>query len=586
MAELKTELPQISVHDIVLDDFNDEGFDLEYSIEQAQLHLDEVNKKPLSNCDLESEVWEIEDSLAQSRQIIDFNEIKNAIQFYDAIPNKEEFVLVLKCWTAALTSNISAPHVREYLKVVTTFITVSNGLNPSSIKVVEKYLKHECNDIQRYITANAALNFLDYYEQADPNSSYTSFLAELKDDINLDDVIGDIRKLPPSSDVLAFSWVLEDFWQNVKVGSSEYFKYFPIYLWWLLTNLIPLRPSEFCHIERNCLLKEGNNHYIRLPRKKQKTWKRIQIIDKILIPQELYTLIEDYKSETEKFGHTVTLIHYPSIPSLPSKQKLNPYIFTRANLKHLIEAFYDNIVFQQYGYSFEQVKKKDIEKVSIPDEVDLKHTITQRIKPGDTRHFAFLNLMRQGYHPVEIARLGGHATLNAQYHYHQHTEYWVDTEILQLMLKFTMQQSFTNERQDSTVNLFVDYEFKKRCIFRPANSDVKIPVEIGYCTDPYQNCRVEDCLLCDSWRITPEEFREKSSEIEKKMQESDSEVNRLINVLKNLHRLALQQSSRDEDFSEQNPIFNKDLIMTRNELNNALQKFVKYRSIKARYGRG
>src|SRR5699024_12777022 len=82
--------------------------------------------------------------------------------------------------------------------------------------------------------------------------------------------------------------------------------------------------------------------------------------------------------------------------------------------------------------------------------------VNRKIRPNDTRHFAFLNLMTQGYHPVEIARLGGHNSLNSQYHYHQHVEYWVASEVMELMLNFKLKENINYNTND----LSSDKEFK------------------------------------------------------------------------------------------------------------------------------
>ncbi|BCC00639.1 hypothetical protein BCJMU51_2846 [Bacillus cereus] len=66
---------------------------------------------------------------------------------------------------------------------------------------------------------------------------------------------------------------------------------------------------------------------------------------------------------------------------------------------------------------------------------DFKVEQEYQLRPNDTRHLAFMSLMMQGYSPVEIARLGGHKTIQTQLHYSSHKEYWVDSEVFKLMKK-------------------------------------------------------------------------------------------------------------------------------------------------------
>lgn len=273
-------------------------------------------------------------------------------------------------------------------------------------------------------------------------------LVDIKKDINVQKVGGMVRKLPPSNDVLTFSWVVESFFKELPKGNKHFFKYYPIYLWWTLSNLIPMRPAEFCDIDRHALSEENGRFYIRLPRLKQKkNHHKIQIIDKISIPQKLYREIEDYITMTNKFGPSITLISDASI-ELKRQYDRPEYFKQRFRYNHLqllLNEFYEEIVENIYEVAY-----------------------THRIRPGDTRHFAFLNLMRQGYHPIEIARLGGHTSVQSQYHYQQHMEYWVDVEILQLMQKFKFQQEINKDDSStsSSHHNYLDDDFVREKVLK------------------------------------------------------------------------------------------------------------------------
>ncbi len=117
----------------------------------------------------------------------------------------------------------------------------------------------------------------------------------------------------------------------------------------------------------------------------------------------MYELIHDYIQITEGFGKTKTLVSYPSIVfaakklKLPGREKkLYNEIFNAGALLTLLERFYEDVVFKKYKLSVER-----------------------KINLNDTRHITFTSLLLQGISPIEIARLGGHTTLKAQYHYQQ-----------------------------------------------------------------------------------------------------------------------------------------------------------------------
>src|SRR5699024_6406548 len=57
---------------------------------------------------------------------------------------------------------------------------------------------------------------------------------------------------------------------------------------------------------------------------------------------------------------------------------------------------------------------------------------SEKLRPNDTRHLSFISLMMQGYNPSLIQEIGGHETIERQYEYSYHPEFWVDNEIYQL----------------------------------------------------------------------------------------------------------------------------------------------------------
>lgn len=229
--------------------------------------------------------------------------------------------------------------------------------------------------------------------------------------------------MPPSQYVLSFSYYLEKHFETLLESfvdkenfDKELLMVYPLAIWWRLTTIIPMRASEFCLIERDCLSVDKDKYYLHLPRTKQNS-KRVQIMDKVAIDEEMYKMIGHYIDLTNQYGKTDTLISYLSIMSV--KDSVRGYIqkntkqFNRRNLETLIPRFYRTIE-QVYDFKVEQ---------------------EYHLRPNDTRHIAFMSLMMQGYSPVEVARLGGHKTIQTQLHYSNHKEYWVDCEVFKLMKK-------------------------------------------------------------------------------------------------------------------------------------------------------
>lgn len=489
-----------------INEFNDEIFDVQSSIEQSKLILEiEMNENPLSDCKFEEEKWYFDDRLSSTKLSIDFNKVKEVIRFNSNLKS-EHFIQIIKCWVASLIEQgYSISSIERYYAFLQLFFTITKGLTTFNEDMIVDEFKSLTYNAKNSV-CNSAFNFFDYYTEFDVEECI-SLLYSLKPTYQG----GNARILPPSKDILIFSKILEHYFSK-DLTENQYFKWFPVWLWWNLTTLIPIRPSEFCNIERNCISIKNGNFYIKLPRYKQKLNKRkIQILDTISIPEKLYRKIEHYQKCTERFGETDTLISYRSIPSYFNGilhdnnrhvyKRLNPNKFTLKSFKLLLKSFYENIVFGEYKIALKE-NDSSIEGLSI----------TRKIKPGDTRHLAFINLYRQGYHAVEIARLGGHVSIYSQSHYYNHIEAFVDLEILELVQKVDL-DTYSNKisNKESIQEHTVGMAFIEQFVLRPPKTDFKRKMIDGYCTYQEQLCPVNDCWECSEWwRISKEEFMEKN----------------------------------------------------------------------------
>ncbi|MEE3953435.1 site-specific integrase [Peribacillus frigoritolerans] len=537
---------------LLVDDFNDFGYYLVNIEEEVNGILsEEARTGRMFEGNYDSKEWGFISDTRYTKVYFSFNEIAEPLSFW--IKDVEMQIKVIKCWVATLVPKYSIETIKKYFSYLNKFLILSHNLDDNYLEDVQKFLLHKCNDRQRWSNCIAVLNFLDFFDR-EQHQNYKRELLDIKNDINFKNVIGSVRTLPSGKDILAFSRVIEDYFLRVQKDDRNYFKFYPIYLWWKISNLIPMRPSEFCGIRRDSLFEENNRCYIKLPRLKQKDNRhKIQIVDQISLPLSVYKELQEYRVLTIPFGHSETLISSASIIDLQDSNNYFDKRFTYNNFVSLLGKFYKEIIDEEYQLTY-----------------------GEKIRPGDTRHFAFLNLMRQGYHPVEIARLGGHTSLQAQYHYHQHMEYWVDVEIVQLMQKFNFFRG--NESSEESFNSaanFFDDEFIREKILKPSETGFEEAVDIGICTDPDMYCQVDKCFYCDYWKISQDEYLLRKEELEKEVQNSRSEIDKLLKTLKNLYRVALNESL-EHDFSEFNQDFNKDLFYTKSQLDTVLNKTLNF----------
>lgn len=544
----------------ILDLTNEEEFDVEGTVEQAKIAL--LNYKKECNesvVDFNSNHWKLYDTVANVYCHIFFEEYK-AKQKND---NKKLITDVVKCWVSSLIQkNISVKSIQKSSGRINQLLDISSFFDPNKIEETKDFIKVMGNRKKTDYT-RTAINFIDYYQEVDSTGIYTKELWEIK---NQSDYEIGIRELPSSQDILKFSLVIEDFFQP-GMSEQEYFKYYPVYLWWKLTTIIPLRISEFCSIDRNGLSHREGDYYIKLPRKKQNN-RRVQVLDEVYIPNSFANNIVEYVKRTNQFGDSKTLISYKSIPNqthLNKQIQLDTDIFSYRNMAHLLEMFYQEVVFKKYGYKHYGDNVYATEK---PNVESVTNVINRKIRLNDTRHFAFLNLITLGYHPAEIARLGGHTSIYSQYHYHQHLEYWVDSEVMELMLSFNYKRNFTEENASAD---FDSRKFKEQFILKPATSETRIPLKIGYCTDPEQLCRVDECFFCEAWRIDFEEYKQNATEIHSKIMESEQKVTSLIRNLRNLYYIGISEYQTPE-YIETSTIFNKELTENAKQIRASLYK--------------
>lgn len=201
-----------------------------------------------------------------------------------------------------------------------------------------------------------------------------------------------------------FSHCLSQFWSQAT--PDEKLLYFPIFLWWCLTSILPLRVTEFLLTPRDCLVRKDNAWMVRVRRTKLKT-KNGQAKHSIASDYEVleYPIQDDLAKEIQAYIDATEADYNSDIDTVFSKQTqwrlINPSQsvnthYTTSNLGHLLDRFYSEILQKKYNIAV-------VDQDSHPGANEIN-----RIRLGDTRHVAIINLMVSGSSLVACKELARH----------------------------------------------------------------------------------------------------------------------------------------------------------------------------------
>lgn len=466
----------------------------EYEVSYTTNLISELKSKGvfLSNS-LYDDIWLFSHEYSLGRSIkLDFGKIDKNL-------NKDDQLLI-KCWIGSLLEKYRPSTCIHYFHHFCMAVNITKFFSLDRINHFVEWLHedHITNNEKTYVLSTV-FSFFDFSEIS--NSS--KYLAKLYDVRNKIKFVKNPIQLPSSRYTLLFSYYLEKYFTDVQkdelFDDEETIKktilFYPILIWWNLTSIIPIRSTEFCLIKRDSTSKENNKFFVTITRIKKPLNDSVNYYNKIEINESMYHLLINYIELTEEYGESETLISYRSLIYADNSgrrelQKRDLDSFNKNNLEKLLKRFYKEVINEYY-------------QINVP--------FNQRLSPNDTRHIAFVSLMMQGISPIEIARLGGHRTIAAQYHYSFHKEYWIDNEVFKLIKNYKNISNFDNN------NIRYIPENVKLKAFESPTSSFRGELEIGYCSDSLIRCEAKECMLCSHWRIDLNDLKVKRDQIIKKV---------------------------------------------------------------------
>lgn len=279
----------------------------------------------------------------------------------------------------------------------------------------------ENNEDIRIIHPILCVDFFSMLPSANENEAIDRLCDALEfyADTHFETNRGNQRTLADFDSYFLFDEILRDYWRS-DISLSERMFYYPLYLWWTLTAVIPLRPREFLLTERDCLRQDKDGAYYLKLRRNNIKGSRQNITYKLSgdyftteykVPTYLGHEIEKYKNTTIELESTdidtlfVTDYHYKR---WGHRKHTNSRYLTYINMSTILRYFYREVIQGIYH----------VDIVPDPSDKHIREKEITWIHLGDTRHIALISLMQQGGTPISAMMLAGHTNTNTASDYY------------------------------------------------------------------------------------------------------------------------------------------------------------------------
>lgn len=450
------------------------------------------------------------------------NELRANIEFQYILKTKVKTAIKAYAIEVFSKKNRSPTNLRMEVQLICNVVKQTNNFSYDKVGIFEDNIKKMLVESNGKIDGNIqhlsskVNSFLSFYP-TQYGEDYIKVLNKRVFKCGRKRIYNSSRDLPPFEDIIEFNEYIDEFFANDKMIIYHYLKgdyreynrlrkkYLPIYIWWCLTLIIPMRPGEFIRLKSNCnsYNEKLDKYYIEIPRIKNTENEGNNIvstseveIQSLRITKEMYLLIEEYKSlhanENEKFlfNHN-THMKYMHIFGKGSANKVtfNKEILNLKRFQHLLFGFYRDIIGKVYERSF--IAK---DHFKIPEMVQKDKIV--KLSVGDTRHLSIGSLLEYGENPLIIAELAHHDKLKSQMNYTNYFDKYAIIKAKKLSEKLI--SDFKQQAQNLAKDFDVEYSNIKGEVAL-LEGNVRRIIE-GICTNkeaPLACGRIE-CFFCKS----------------------------------------------------------------------------------------
>ena len=426
------------------------GLDDELIAEMRQKFERYHKVRTILNASFEDSTWRMTDEKQQ--YTLDFLPLETTYQFvvrHNLMIDAEQLVLACKVYVMIQLGTQAIPTITSTLRAL--------------YQLLEEFITQDVDTALQNLELSTLRQLVNFFSLLDGASETIAYIQEVLNALPPTSNEKKRRSLAPVLSYFRFSDVMKEFWEHA--GEGWKVRYFPLWLWWNLTTILPLRPTEFTLIPRDCLFytEDGRAKLTvrRTKMKKQRDLYTYRIafdydLYTYLIPQQLAEEIGEYIKRTELMPEQRNRILFRT------EKGSN---FDYGQLAGLLRDFYEEIVPQYYSV--------------VQHGGHLEEKEICRILLGDTRHIAMISLILQGGNPVVCKELAGHEDINISSHYYGNLSELVDC------MTYEMYRKRSRKPSRSTQILPLRPRFEKY-----------VEVEGGRCysTRYAESGSVEDCL--------------------------------------------------------------------------------------------
>ena len=512
------------------------------SIFQAYKH-----KNVIKNKYFEDDVWNLNDE--KRNYSLKFIITDEEFALYSRILklSKEEFTEYLKEYITLMLGELSVFSLQNIVN------NVKKTINTPVEELEELAKKETLNGYNRVIQFFTLL----------PSDGRNRAMQKLYS--TMENVISIIRSKPSSNQrelayfdsYFIFTELLERFWSEAEDDEKVF--YFPIWMWWKVSNIIPVRPTELVVTRRDCLQEYEDGWYITLRKtalkgRNKSTSYNIEEDYKLArygIDRDTANEINWYIEKTKEFGSNelktlfVADIHYEKW------NRCKPYYsryYTYTNLNTCLRYFYENIIKEKYGYKivFERENTK------------LRENEINYLSLGDSRHLSMINAIINGLTPVMAMLLAGHDSIDMASHYFSNIAKMIECKVYRQYKRTLLKDGKYSISRRSGF-----YNFKDPIILPDGGFCYSEKVKVNDFSDCYKVCNsaaeIGVCTNCDFYRAAGNSFKDRKEEY---VHQIEVECNALLKIVNMIRK----DKGEKEDLMQQ--------IMKLNSAEYSYQRFI------------